>query len=169
MKLTKSFREFVNSKYIQKMISEKSSKGWVDAQLTDDAAGLDGGSRIMVHGETWKNTEPDKDVEIYSKKSGYVNVPRNFVELSESINDMEFIVEKKISMPLGGFTKSMIEKLLKKHKDIEIVTNSGHWYITPYMHKSGKLDDATEISFFAINKDGEETEIKFKDIKFIEI
>ena len=165
MKYTKTFEEFRNSQYIENKLNEKSSDGWVDAQLTDDAGGLDGGAKIMVHEEKWENTAPDQDVEIYTKKTGYVKVPKNFVEVSESD---ENISEGRTSMPIGGFTKSAIEKLLKKQKDIEFFANNKMWYITPYMHKNGKMDDADNKSFFAIDKEGEEEEINFKDIEFIE-
>lgn len=165
MAYSKTFEEFRNSEHIKNSLNEKSSDGWVDAQLTDDAGGLDGGAKIMVHGEKWENTAPDNDVEIYTKKSGYVNVPKNFVEVSESFTINE---RSRTSSPKGGFTKSDIEKILKKEKDIEFFANGKNLFITPYMHKNGKMDDADEKSFFAIDQEAEEFEVNFKDIEFIE-
>jgi hypothetical protein len=162
MAYSKTFKEFRNSQYISEKLNEKSLDGWVNAQLIDDAGGLDAGSKVMVKSDIWENTAPNNDVEIYTKESGYINVPKNFIELTENLN------EGRISMPIGGFTKSDIEKILKKDKDIAFFAKNKHFYITPYMHNKGKLEDADDNSFFAIDKDGDELEINFKDIEFIE-
>jgi len=166
MKHTKTFEEFRNSQFISNKLNEKSADGWVDAQLTDDAGGLDGGSKIMVHEDKWENTAPDNDVEIYTKKSGYVNVPKNFVQISES-NEIN---EKSNTLaPKDGFKRADIEKILKKEKDFAFTVEymNKPLYITPYMHKNGKLEDADENSFFARDLEGEEYEVNFKHIELI--
>lgn len=76
--------------------------------------------------------------------------------------------EARISAPSAGFKRSDIESYLKKNKDIAFFANGLELYIPSYMHKNGKLEDADTTSFFAIDKDGEEFEVKFKDIEFIE-
>jgi hypothetical protein len=78
------------------------------------------------------------------------------------------ISESRISRPTNGFKKSDIETYLRKNKDMAFFANNKDLYVQSYMHKNGKLEDADNISFFAIDRDGEEFEVNFKDIEFIE-
>lgn len=71
---------------------------------------------------------------------------------------------KVISVPHGGFTLKEIESILKKEKDIELSTSTATLYITPYMHRKGKLSDADENSLFAVDSNGREVEVSFDDI-----
>jgi hypothetical protein len=85
--------------------------------------------------------------------------------LNEKKNNLN---ESRINKPSGGFKRSDIETYLRKNKDIAFFANNQQLFIPSYMHKNGKLEDADNISFFAIDKDGEEYDVKFKDIEFIE-
>lgn len=78
------------------------------------------------------------------------------------------ISESRISAPRRGFTRSDIESYLKKNKDIAFFANGLQLFIPSYLHKNGKLEDADNTTFYAIDKNGEEFEVKFKDIEFIE-
>lgn len=93
----------------------------------------------------------------------------NFMpSFEEFLNEKKQLSESRISAPSAGFKRSDIESYLKKNKDIAFFANGLELYIPSYMHKNGKLEDADTTSFFAIDKDGEEFEVKFKDIEFIE-
>jgi hypothetical protein len=88
--------------------------------------------------------------------------------VGENVNENKIINESRIKKPVGGFTKSYIEQYLKKNKELEFFADSKNLFITSYMHKNGKLEDADNKSFFAIDKDGTEYEVNFSNIEFIE-
>lgn len=94
----------------------------------------------------------------FSNFNKYRNI-KHLKSLENNINESKVYSAK-------GLTLSKLEKILKKEKEIEIITGSGtsSWYITPYMHNKGRLEDADQESFFAIDKDGEEREIYFEDV-----
>lgn len=75
--------------------------------------------------------------------------------------------ESRINAPRNGFTLSYIESYLKKNKDIEFFANGLDLFIATYMHNNGKLDDADETSFFAIDSKGNRFEVKFDEIEYI--
>lgn len=88
-------------------------------------------------------------------------------------NDAEItkqVTEKRIKAPRGGFSVKDIENILKKSKDIELSINDKLFFIAPFMHDKGKLEDVDlkDDSIFVLDQEGERHEIKLKDIEFIE-
>ena len=79
------------------------------------------------------------------------------------------IFEKKIAEIKGGFNKEALEKFLKEHDEIDIITNKGErYFIAPFMHQRGKMSQANDIAFTASDKAGKQKEILYTDIKSIE-
>jgi hypothetical protein len=79
------------------------------------------------------------------------------------------ILEKKVANIKGGFTKDAIEKFLKEHGEIDIVTNKDdRFFIAPFMHVKGKMSQANDIAFTTLDKTGKQKEILYTDIKSIE-
>ena len=79
------------------------------------------------------------------------------------------VFEKKVADIKGGFSKDAIEKFLKDHSEIDIITNNGdRYFIAPFMHVKGKMSQASDIAFTASDKKGKQHEVLYTDIKSIE-
>ena len=80
------------------------------------------------------------------------------------------LFEGKVEKPKNGFKKIDIENLLRKHRDLEIKTDDGtSYFITPYMHINGKIDNATDKVTYAVDKKGKEAEIEYSSISSIHV
>jgi hypothetical protein len=68
------------------------------------------------------------------------------------------------------FNQEMIEELLKKHEEVDVVLKNGErYFITSFMHdKQGKMYNANNIGLEALDKKGKKVEVKYVDIKGIE-
>lgn len=79
------------------------------------------------------------------------------------------IYEKKVTDSSGDFTRERIEGFLKKHNEIDLITDKGdRYFITPFMHQNGKLSKASNIATSALTKSGKQVEVLYSDIKTIE-
>ena len=87
---------------------------------------------------------------------------------SEFLNEKNSVNEKRYKAPRKGFTKKEIEKILKKENDLSLFVNGKHYFIPAHMHNNGRLDDADNDTLFAVDQDGEEHELAFKDIELAE-
>lgn len=91
-----------------------------------------------------------------------------FMDFESFVNEQLILTEKIHKAPSGGFSKDFIEKVLKKSKDLEIVSNNKQYYITPFHHKNGSLLDGDDTYLFAIGQEGDKYQIAYKDIDYIE-
>jgi len=76
----------------------------------------------------------------------------------------------EIYAPTNGFSETILEPILKKNKDIAIITDRGEeFYISSWMHKRGKLTSeySDGEAVYPLNKDGGPETVKFKDIQIV--
>jgi len=93
------------------------------------------------------------------------------IESYDEFKNSQKLNEKLIKAPDGGFKRKDIEKILKKEKDCSLYIDSLNktYFITPYMHDSGKLEGANEETLKAADKSGKKYDIKYKDISSITV
>jgi hypothetical protein len=76
----------------------------------------------------------------------------------------------EIYAPTNGFNEKILEPILKKNKDISIITDRGEeFYIPVWMHKRGKFtpEYSDGETVYPLNKDGGPETVKFKDIQIV--
>lgn len=93
------------------------------------------------------------------------------IESYDEFLNSQKVYEKLIKAPDEGFTKKDIEKILKKERDCAVYLGSLNktYYITPYMHDSGKLEGANEETLKVADKSGKKYDISYKDISSITV
>lgn len=78
----------------------------------------------------------------------------------------DFILEKKSTKNVD-FNQELIQDLLKKHDEIDIITKDNErYFITSFMHdKNGIIHDGNNVGFKALDKKGKQVEVMYSDIK----
>ena len=78
----------------------------------------------------------------------------------------DFILEKKSTKDVD-FTQEIIQDLLKKHDEVDIITKDNErYFITSFMHdKNGTIHDGNNVGFKALDKKGKQVEVMYGDIK----
>lgn len=78
----------------------------------------------------------------------------------------DLILEKK-SVKDVVFTQELVQDLLKKHGEIDIITKDNErYFITSFMHdKNGAIHDGNNVGFKALDKKGKQVEVMYNDIK----
>jgi hypothetical protein len=78
----------------------------------------------------------------------------------------DFILEKKSTKDVD-FTQEIIQDLLKKHDEVDIITKDNErYFITSFMHdKNGIIHDGNNVGFKALDKKGKQVEVMYGDIK----
>jgi hypothetical protein len=67
------------------------------------------------------------------------------------------------------YDKKDVEDFLKKHDEIDVITNIGQRLFIPgYMHTNGKVEGADERGVYALLMDGTKLYVPYTEIKKLE-
>jgi cystathionine beta-lyase family protein involved in aluminum resistance len=78
----------------------------------------------------------------------------------------DLILEKKSTKDVD-FNQEMLQGLLKKYDEVDIITKDNQrYFITSFMHdKNGIIHDGNNVGFKALDKKGKHVEVMYSEIK----